>query len=93
MTGRFARRGGSSRRWVFRAAWCLIPVVYAILAGRAFAQHEPAAQSAGTIRGTVKDSSGAVVAGAVVTLEAAGSTQQQQTTITDQAGQFRFSPF
>lgn len=39
----------------------------------------------------MKDPSGATIAGAVVTLQAAGSTEQR-TTITDQAGAFHFSP-
>ena len=49
-------------------------------------------QTSGTISGTVKDPSGAVVSGAVVTLQTAGSPEQQRTTITDQAGEFHFSP-
>ena len=41
----------------------------------------------GAIQGTVKDSSGSAVAGAIVTLETAASTGQR-TAITDQAGIF-----
>jgi hypothetical protein len=43
------------------------------------------------IQGTVKDSSGSAVEGAIVTLETA-SPASQRTAITDQAGSFRFSP-
>jgi hypothetical protein len=67
-------------------------VIYAILGGRAFAQEKLAPPPAGTIHGIVKDPSGGVVVGAVVTLEAAGSSEPQRTTITDQAGEFQFSP-
>jgi hypothetical protein len=49
------------------------------------AQKAPAA-----IHGEVKDLSGSVVAGAIVTLETAAPTGQR-TTITDQAGSFQFS--
>ena len=44
----------------------------------------------GAIQGAVKDSSGSAVAGAIVTLETAASTNPH-TAITDQAGSFRFS--
>jgi Carboxypeptidase regulatory-like domain len=54
------------------------------------AQQGPSPQTSGSIRGSVQDPSGAMVAGAVVTLEGAGSDQQQRTTITDSAGEFRF---
>jgi hypothetical protein len=73
------------------AASYLLPVVCTLLAARALAQQGPLPQTSGAIRGTVKDPSGAVIAGAVVTLEAAGSNQPQRTTITDEGGQFRFS--
>ncbi len=43
----------------------------------------------GTVRGTVTDPSGSLVAAAIVTLQAAGSTGQRST-ITDQAGSFHF---
>lgn len=46
--------------------------------------------SSGSIQGTVTDPSGAAVAGAVVTLILASSTVQR-TTLTDNAGAFRFS--
>src|SRR5438128_1493952 len=49
-----------------------------------------AEQATGAIGGTVTDPSGSVVAGAVVTL-GTGSTAGERTTITDQAGIFRFS--
>jgi len=44
----------------------------------------------GTLRGTVTDSSGAVVEAAIVSLQAAGSTAPR-TTLTDQTGSFHFS--
>jgi hypothetical protein len=44
----------------------------------------------GIIRGTVTDSSGLVVAAAIVRLQAAGATAQR-TTLTDQTGSFHFS--
>src|SRR5580692_1714128 len=44
-----------------------------------------------SIQGIVKDTSGSTVAGAIVTLEPAASTDQR-TAITDQTGAFRFSP-
>ena len=50
----------------------------------------PSRQAPGTIRGTVTDTSGSVLAGAMVTLETAASTGQR-TTITDEAGSFHFS--
>jgi hypothetical protein len=57
------------------------------IAGLAFAQ-SPAGDA--NIRGTVKDASASSVAGAIVTLETAGSTGQR-TAITDQTGAFDFS--
>ncbi len=48
------------------------------------------AQTAGAIRGDVKDPSGAVIAGALVTLETAG-TAAQRTALTDPEGHFQFS--
>jgi hypothetical protein len=50
----------------------------------------PSRQAPGTIGGTVTDTSGSVVVGAIVTLESAASTGQR-TTITDEAGSFHFS--
>ena len=89
----FARTTASSRRHTHRVAvCCLVPIVCTMFAGRAFAQQKPALQAAGTVFGTVKDPSRAVIAGAVVTLESAGSTQPQRTTVTDEGGEFRFSP-
>jgi len=57
------------------------------IAGSAFAQ-SPAADA--DFQGTVKDGSASSVAGAIVTLETAGSTEQR-TAITDQTGAFGFS--
>jgi hypothetical protein len=92
MTPRFARIAAPSRPSVFRAAiGCRVLVVCTVFAGWLSAQQESALQNAGSIRGAVKDPSGAVVAGAVVTLEADGS-REQRTTITDESGQFQFSP-
>jgi len=54
------------------------------------AQSTPNSQAPGTIRGTVKDPSGLVVASAVVTLETAAGSNAR-TTITDEAGVFHFS--
>ena len=51
----------------------------------------PASAQEGTIAGTAKDPSGAAIAGAVVNLQSAASTGER-TTITDDAGAFRFSP-
>jgi hypothetical protein len=50
----------------------------------------PGRQAQGAISGAVKDGSGSVVVGAIVTLEAAASTGQR-TTITDEDGSFHFS--
>ncbi len=50
----------------------------------------PAQPPSGAIRGTAADTSGSVVVGAVVTLEAAGSTAPR-TTVTDDTGSFHFS--
>jgi hypothetical protein len=58
--------------------------------GLASAQGESGLQAAGTIAGAAKDLSGAVIVGAVVTLQPTGSTGER-TTITDEAGGFRFS--
>jgi hypothetical protein len=46
--------------------------------------------SPGAIQGTVKDSSGSAVPGAVVSLETVAATDRR-TTITDQSGSFRFT--
>ena len=72
-----------------------VPVLWlAFASGLASAQVQsqpvPGPSSSGTIRGTVTDPSGAAVAGAVVTLEMASSAVQR-TTVTDNAGAFRFS--
>src|ERR1700722_8021527 len=74
----------------------IIPCVAAalwmmFLPGLACAQSAAAPGNApGAIQGTVKDSSGSAVAGAIVTLETAASTGQR-TAITDPNGSFRFS--
>jgi hypothetical protein len=91
MTPRFARIATLSRPWVLRAAILfLVLVVCAVFAGPLSAQQESAPQNAEIIRGITKDPSGAVIVGAVVTLEAAGS-REQRTAITDESGQFQFS--
>lgn len=71
------------------ASWYFAAFICAVFAGQGCAQ-EPPQPAAGVIRGTVKDPSGAVVAGAVVTLEAPQSNEPR-TAITDQAGAFQFS--
>jgi hypothetical protein len=48
------------------------------------------ASTLGTLRGSVTDSSGAVVEAAIVSLQATGSTDQRST-ITDETGSFHFS--
>ena len=68
---------------------CLVPVLWMMFIP-GFASAQPAAAQRGAIDGSVKDGSGSVVAGAIVTLETAGS-KGQRTTITDQAGSFHFS--
>lgn len=92
MPGRSVRMGASTQRQVHRVAvWCLSAVACVMFAGPAFAQQQAAPRTASVISGTVKDPSGARIAGAVVTLQAAKATEQR-TTITDQTGGFRFSP-
>ena len=89
MKGSFGRRCGRGRRPVFRKTiGCL--ALCAILQAAAAAQPEPAPQTNPTIRGEVTDQSGALIAGAVVTLESAGITGPR-TAITDQAGRFEFA--
>lgn len=61
-------------------ALCLL-----LIAGLAFAQ-----TTNGVVEGSVKDTSGSTVAGAIVTLEPASPTGQR-TAISDQSGSFRFS--
>ena len=66
------------------------------LPGLACGQSPGAQGNASAIQGTVKDSSGSAVAGAIVTLETGASTQsgapaEPRTAITDQDGFFRFS--
>lgn len=67
------------------AVW-LASVACAFLAPPASAQ----LQTAGIIRGIVRDPSGAVIPKALVTLEASAPTEQR-TALTDQTGQFLFS--
>jgi hypothetical protein len=54
------------------------------------ASGQPAAPPSAAIDGTVKDSSGSAVQGAIVTLETAASTGRR-TTVADEAGSFHFS--
>jgi hypothetical protein len=61
-----------------------------LISAQAPSQDAPGQSPSGTIQGTATDPSGAAVAGAVVTLETASSTAQR-TTVTDNAGAFRFS--
>ncbi len=87
----------AARRWASCAVIpCLVPALWMMLVS-ALASAQPAAaqrsaddQPPGAIHGTVKDGSGSVVVGAIVTLETAASTGQR-TTITDEAGSFHFS--
>ena len=96
MIARFVRMAGPS--WsrkkrtdtFFRSLFFRSLLMCAVLAAQAAAHQQPAPQGPGIIRGTVKDSSGAVVAGAVVTLEASES-KEPRTAITDEAGRFQFS--
>lgn len=71
-----------------------VAALWILVGGLAFAQDQsreaPAQQAPGTIHGTVTDASGSVVVAAVVTLETASSAGKR-TTITDEAGSFRFS--
>ncbi len=70
---------------------CLVPAFWMmVIPGLASAQSvEAQGGTPGAIQGTVKDGSGSAVAGAIVDLETAASAGQR-TTITDQAGAFRF---
>ena len=52
---------------------------------------QPAVAASATIGGSVTDSSGSVVAGAVVTLASAAGTAKR-TTVTDETGSFHFAP-
>ena len=77
---------------VTRSLAAALSVIF--LAGLASAQDQspnpPSQHAPGAIHGTVKDSSGSVVVGAIVKLEPAASTGPR-TTITDEAGSFHFS--
>jgi hypothetical protein len=93
------------RRWIFRLVIpCLVPAIW-IMSPPGLASAQPAATqrsaddqsqdapsrlAPGAIGGAVKDGSGSVVVGAIVTLETAASTGQR-TTIADEAGSFHFS--
>jgi hypothetical protein len=85
-----------ARRRTFRAVIpCFVVSLWMIfVAGLASADDQsrdtPRRQATGTIRGTVTDTSGLVVVGAIVTLETATPTGRR-TTITDEAGSFHFS--
>lgn len=68
----------------------MLLILCAMFAGSAYAQDEPA-QQAGAVTGSAADPSGAAIAGAVVTLQPVGSGAER-TALTDNAGQFRFSP-
>ena len=68
----------------------LVPGLASAVPAAAQAQNTTSAEAPGTIRGIVNDPSGLVVVSAVVTLEAVASTNSR-TTITDEAGSFRFS--
>jgi len=73
--------------WLRRTAalWMIL------ISGSASAQSAAAqAGPPGTILGSVKDVSGSAIAGAIVTLDPSSSTSGERTTITDQAGGFRF---
>ena len=89
-----SRTANEVRPWTFRPMLpCLAPALWMMfLPGLASAQsaEDQGSTPGRLIQGTVKDSSGSTVAGAIVTLETAASTGQR-TAITDQAGAFRFS--
>jgi len=87
-TVRVVRLTARSHPWTFRVASCLAPILCATFAVRSIAQQTPAPQTEGTISGTVQDQSGAVIGGAVVTLEAEG--KEQRTAIADPIGKFQF---
>ncbi|HLM99616.1 MAG TPA: carboxypeptidase-like regulatory domain-containing protein [Bryobacteraceae bacterium] len=77
--------------WLLAGLWMIfVPGLASVQPAAAQARGTPSPQASGTIRGTVKDPSGLVVVSAVVTLEPAASTSPR-TTITDEAGSFRFS--
>src|SRR5580700_9026753 len=81
------------QRSTFRARIsCLVPTLWIMFTpGLACAQLPRAQGNApGVLTGAVKDDSGSLVTGAIVTLETVAATGQR-TAITDQAGSFRFS--
>jgi hypothetical protein len=86
----------AAQQWIIRLVIrCLVPALWVIFAaGLASAQDQsqnpPGQHAPGAIHGTVKDSSGSVVVGAIVKLETAASTGHR-TTVTDEAGSFHFS--
>src|SRR5262249_23319941 len=67
------------RRIVFAVALCLCVSISAI-----------AQQANGTITGTVKDASGAVIPGVSVTLSSVGLVGGNQVSVTDERGVYRF---
>ena len=89
MRGPFRRKSGWAQQRRLRfPIWFF--VVCALLRAAAIAQQEQAPSPNAAIHGEVTDQSGALIAGAVVTLESPGSTTQR-TAITDQGGRFGFS--
>jgi hypothetical protein len=81
----------SARRWTFRPVIPCLAALWIIFAAGLASADDPAPNTPGAIHGAVTDTSGSVIAGAIVKLETAASTGQR-TTITDEAGAFHFSP-
>jgi hypothetical protein len=97
-----ARTANDVRLWTFHPVLpCLALALWMMflpgLASAQSAEDQRSTPGSGSVQGTVKDSSGSTVAGAIVTLETAASTGpstaiiDQRSAITDQAGAFRFS--
>lgn len=80
--------------WLARTAAALRrrPVIPSLVAAlwMMFIPGLASAQAVGSISGTVTDSSGSAVVGAIITMEVA-TLARQRTTITDDAGSFHFS--
>ncbi len=74
-----------NRKW-FLSFWCVFFVGFSALLPSALAQY---AETTGTVRGTVKDASGAVVAGAEVTISGPALVASKTVT-SDSAGEYRF---
>src|ERR1035437_3165864 len=90
-----ARTANEMRLWTFHPMLpCLALALWMMflpgLASAQSAEDQRSTPGSGSIQGIVKDSSGSIVAGAIVTLETAASTGQR-TAMTDQTGVFRFS--